>query len=170
MKNRETYLEYAKTLKSLLETRNIKVVMTRTNDDELYNNNASNKKLSEMKARANLINKTAPDLVVSIHMNSFAFSSVTGAKAFYRANDKASKQIANNIQKSMFYYCNLKSKAASLGDYYILNCTNYSSVLIECGYLSNAEEEAKLNTKDYREKLMHSVFCGIIMSLGSNYY
>ena len=163
-------LEYAKTLKSLLETKNIKVIMTRTNDDELYNENASNKKLSEMKARATLIKNSAPDLVVSIHMNSFPLKSVSGAKAFYRADSENSKIVADNIQKSMYYYCNIKSKISATGDYYILNCTDYTSVLIECGYLSNAEEEQKLLTKEYREKLMHSVYSGILLSFGLNYY
>ena len=103
-------------------------------------------------------------------MNSFSLSSVSGAKAFYKANDTTSQFVADNIQKSMFYYCKLKSKTSAIGDYYILNCTDYPSVLIECGYLSNPEEEQKLTTKDYREKLMHSVFCGIIASLGFKYY
>lgn len=163
-------LQYALTLKSLLETKNIKVVMTRTNDDELYDENASNKKLSEMKARATLIKNSAPDLVISIHMNSFPLKSVSGAKAFYRADSEKSKLVADNIQKSMYSYCNLKSKTSQVGDYYILNCTDYTSVLIECGYLSNPEEEQKLLTKEYREKLMHSIYSGILLSFGMNHY
>jgi len=163
-------LEYALTLKSLLETKNIKVIMTRTNDDELYDDNAINKKLSEMKARATLIKNTAPDLVVSIHMNSFPLKSVNGAKAFYRADSEKSKIVADNIQKSMHYYCNIKSKTSASGDYYILNCTDYTSVLVECGYLSNIEEEQKLIKTEYREKLMHSVYVGILLSFGLNRY
>lgn len=163
-------LEYAKTLRSFLENKNIKVIMTRTSDDELYDTNATNKKLSEMKARATLIENSEPDLVVSIHMNSFPLKSVSGAKAFYRGDSEKSKQVADNIQKSMYYYCGLKSKIPSTGDYYILNCTDYTSVLIECGYLSNPEEEQKLLSKEYREKLMHSVYSGIILSFGLNHY
>lgn len=163
-------LEYAKSLKSLLETKNIKVVMTRTNDDELYDENANNKKLSEMKTRATLIKNSQPDLVVSIHMNSFPLKSVNGAKAFYRKDSEKSKQVADNIQKSMHYYCGVKSKMSATGDYYILNCTEYPSVLVECGYLSNPEEEQKLLSKEYREKLMHSVYCGILLSLGLSFY
>lgn len=163
-------LEYANTLKSFLENKNIKVLMTRTNDDKLYEEKASNKKLSEMKARATLIKNSAPDLVVSIHMNSFPLKSVNGAKAFYRADSEKSKLVADNIQKSMYYYCGLKSKNSSTGDYYILNCTDHTTVLVECGYLSNPEEEQKLLTKEYREKLMHSVYCGIMLSFGLSYY
>ena len=163
-------LEYATTLKSFLETNKIKVIMTRTSDDELYDENASNKKLSEMKARAALIKNSSPDLVISIHMNSFPLKSVNGAKAFYRSNSEKSKIVADNIQKSMHYYCNVKSKSSAIGDYYILNCTDYTSVLVECGYLSNPEEEQKLLTKEYREKLMHSVYTGILLSFGLNHY
>lgn len=163
-------LEYAKTLKSLLETKNINVIMTRSNDDELYDKNSSNKKLSEMKARATTINNNTPDLVVSIHMNSFPLKSVSGAKAFYRQDSEKSKYVADNIQKSMFYYCGVKSQTSAIGDYYILNCTSYTSVLIECGYLSNPEEERKLLTNEYKEKLMHSVYVGILLSFGLNHY
>lgn len=163
-------LEYAKTLKEFLETKDIRVVLTRTNDDGLYDKNASNKKLSEMKNRAKIIMNYQPDLMISIHMNSFALKSASGAKVFYKQDSEKSKSAGEKIQQSINYYCNDRNYAANIGDYYVLNCTNYTSVLIECGYLSNPEEEQKLMTKDYREKLMHSVFCGIVTYLGYNYY
>lgn len=167
---KELNLEYAKTLKELLQTKDIQVIMTRESDEALYNENSSNKKLDEMKARKERIRNAKPDLVVSIHMNSFGLKSVTGPKAFYGTENKNGKTIANAVQKSMHYYAGAKDVTAKAGDYYILNCTQYPSILIECGYISNAEEEAKLNTKEYRQKLMHSVFCGILVYLGFNYY
>ena len=76
-------LKYAKALKGLLETKDIKVVMTRENDNALYDEDANNKKLTEMKARESCIRSAKPDLVVSIHMNKFPDSSLTGAQVFY---------------------------------------------------------------------------------------
>lgn len=167
---KELNLEYAKTLKEMLETKNIQVVMTRENDKALYDENSSNKKLQEMKARKEIIQKAQPDLVVSIHMNSFGLKSVSGAKAFYGTENEKGKTVADCVQKSMHYYAGAKDVASKMGDYYILNCTQYPSILIECGYVSNAEEEARLLTKEYRQKLMHSVFCGIVVYLGFNFY
>lgn len=167
---KELNLEYAKTLKEMLETKNIKVVMTRENDKALYDESSSNKKLQEMKARREIIQKAQPDLVVSIHMNSFGLKSAKGAKAFYGTENEKGKTVADCVQKSMYYYAGAKDVLAKKGDYYILNCTKYPSILIECGYLSNMEEETLLMTKEYRQKLMHSVFCGILVYLGFNFY
>lgn len=167
---KELNLEYAKTLKELLETKDIKVVMTRSSDKALYEESDSNKKSADMRARAKIINYNQPDLVVSIHMNSFALSSATGARVYYKQSSEPSETIASNIQKSLHYYAGAKAVNPSVGDYYILNCTDYSAVLVECGYLSNSEEERLLNSKDYRNKLMHSVYCGILLSLGCAIY
>lgn len=163
-------LEYAKTLKKLLTSRGVKVVMTRESDKALYSEDAKTKKISEMKAREKIIMDTKPDLVVSIHMNSFSLKSAKGAKVFYKQDSEPSKIVAQYIHKSINSYLDSKFPAPSAGDYYILNCSPYSSILVECGYLSNAEEEEMLQTKSYREKLMHSVFCGILIYLGLNYY
>ena len=167
---KELNLKYAITLRDLLKTKNIKVVMTRENDKALYDENAKNKKISEMKARESVIKKAKPDLVVSIHMNSFGIKSAKGARAFYGTENDKGKIIAECVQKSMHYYVNAKGISATKGDYYILNCTSFPSILVECGYISNPEEEALLNTDDYCKKLMHSVFCGILVYLGFNFY
>ena len=163
-------LEYAKTLKKYLENRNVKVVMTRTKDEALYEDSDSNKKSADMRARAKIIRNVKPDLVVSIHMNSFSQKSATGARVYHKQNSEVSKSIADLVQKSFYYYCNAKLKNSAVGDYYILNCTDYTSILIECGYLSNVEEEAKLNTKEYKEKLMFSAFSAILVFLGLDFY
>lgn len=167
---KELNLAYAKTLKELLETKKIKVVMTREDDKALYDEDSKNKKIAEMRARETIIKKAKPNLVVSIHMNSFGLRSAKGARAFYGNENPYSKNVADNIQKSLHFYANAKHNTASVGDYYILNCTSYPSVLVECGYISNPEEEALLNTAEYRQKLMHSVFSGILIYLGFNYY
>ena len=65
----------------------------------------------------------------------------------------------NSLQKSVDF----SKKTAKIGDYYILNCTQNPSILIECGFLSNSEEELLLQDKDYMQKFCYSVFCGILM-------
>ena len=163
---KELNLEYAKTLQKLLEKAGVNVVMTRTNDDGLYSEDADNKKLSDMRKRREIINDVCPDLVVSVHMNSFPLDSCKGAKTFYQIGSDVSFNAAKTIQNSLNYYIENASNTVSAGDYYILNCTPYTSVLIECGFVSSPEEERLLGTKEYREEFMYSVYCGIMMYLG----
>jgi N-acetylmuramoyl-L-alanine amidase len=54
------------------------------------------------------------------------------------------------------------------GDYYILNCSNIPSVIVECGFLSNPEEDKLLATYEYMADLCYSIFCGVISFLGSD--
>ena len=163
---KELNLAYAKTLQKLLKKAGVNVVMTRESDDGLYSDDASNKKLSDMRHRRDIINNAQPDLVVSVHMNSFPLDSCKGAKTFYQIGSDISFEAAKNIQNSLKYYIDNASSTVSAGDYYILNCTKYTSVLIECGFVSSPEEEQLLNNKDYQERFMYSVYCGILMYLG----
>lgn len=158
-------LKYANELKRVLQGK-VNVVMTRTDDNGLYEENVSNKKLSDMRARRDIINSAIPDLVVSIHMNSYPTSECVGSKTFYKIDSEASKQASQCIQNSLHYYIPNASKSVAKGDYYILNCTNYTSVLIECGFMSNPAEEKLLNTQEYMRQFIYSVYCGIVMYLG----
>ncbi|MBO5910483.1 MAG: N-acetylmuramoyl-L-alanine amidase [Clostridia bacterium] len=159
-------LSYAKSLQKILVKSGVNVVMTRTNDNGLYNEDANNKKLSDMRKRREIINNTTPDLVISIHMNSFPLDSCKGAKTFYQIGSNVSFDAAKNIQNSLNYYIENASKTVSEGDYYILNCTKYTSVLIECGFLSSPEEEQLLINDNYREEFIYSVYRGIMLYLG----
>jgi len=50
----------------------------------------------------------------------------------------------------------------AIGDYFVLNCTNKPAVLVECGFLSNVEEEKKLCDKKYRKKFCETLLLGIL--------
>lgn len=159
-------LKYAKALQKLLGKANINVIMTRTDDDGLYDENADNKKLSDMRARRDIIRNAQPDLVVSVHMNSYPLANCVGAKTFYKMDSEASFNAAKAVQNSLHYYIDNASSTISKGDYYILNCTDYTSILIECGFISTPSEEQLLNDDAYCEKFMYSVYCGIMLYLG----
>ncbi len=159
-------LEYTLALKEKLVKAGYKVELTRKTDDGLYSNAAPNKKQSDMNARFKIIEKTNPNLIVSIHMNSFRDHSAHGATTYYRKGDKASMTVANLIQQSLNTYCDAPSSTAKVGDYYILNCSYYSAVLIECGFLSNAEEESMLNSTEYKNKIVDAIFSAILLYFG----
>lgn len=164
---KEINLKYTLALKKLLESNNIGVILTRSDDDGLYDTNSNNKKLSDMSVRQEIIENTQPDLVVSIHMNSFPLKSVYGANCFYGLNNEHGKQVANYIQRLFSKNLNSKNSLAKEGDYFILNCTQYPSVLVECGFLSNPTEEALLNSDEYQNKLLYHIYCGMVAFLGT---
>ena len=163
---KELNLAYAKSLQKLLKKAGVNVVMTRSTDNGLYDEKADNKKLSDMRARRDIIRNAQPDLVVSLHMNSFPLDSCKGAKTFYQIGSDVSLNAAKSIQNSLHYYIDNASSTVSAGDYYILNCTNYTSVLIECGFVSSPEEEHLLQDTNYREEFVYSVYRGIMLYLG----
>lgn len=163
---KEINLRYSQALKEKLVKMGYIVHMTRKNDDPLYLKDASNKKLSDMKARMRIIKQANPNLVVSIHMNSFPDRSISGASTYYRKGDESGRQISDLIQASLKKYCSAKSSKGKVGDYYILNESYYTSVLIECGFLSNCEEERLLNTDEYVDQFTSAVSSAIMLYFG----
>ncbi|MBR1987507.1 MAG: N-acetylmuramoyl-L-alanine amidase [Clostridia bacterium] len=159
-------LKYALKLKEKLTSAGYIVQMTRKTDDPLYLKDASNKKQSDMKARMKIIKNANPNLLISIHMNSFSDKSVSGANTFYRKGDESGKQVSDLIQMSLKKYCEAKNSKGKVGDYYILNESYYTAVLIECGFLSNMEEERLLNTNEYLDKFTNAVCSGIMLYFG----
>lgn len=161
-------LEYVMALKNKLVENGYKVILTRKNDDGLYSEFAKNKKTSDMNARYKIIRETNPNLVISIHMNSFSNQSAKGAMTYYRNDDKSGQKCADLIQKSMQKYCGARYSNGKVGDYYILNCSYYSAVLIECGFISNPEEERLLQTEEYKLKMINAIYNGILLYFGNN--
>lgn len=164
VKESEINLAISKQLKTFLEKGGYKVVMTRSNDSGLYGTVSSNKKLADMKKRKQIILDAKPDLVVSIHQNYFPSSYVTGAQVFFAPNGE-DEEIATIMQKILNRELDSNRNAAK-GDYYILQCSPYPSMLIECGFLSNPSDEKKLVTAEYQQKVAYSIYSGINFILG----
>ena len=100
-------------------------------------------------------------------MNSFSNSSARGAISYYRKNDLSGQQCANYIQQSLNKDCGAKYVEAKVGDYYMLNCSYYSAILIECGFISNPEEERMLNDESYKNKMINAIYNGIFLYFGN---
>ena len=147
-------------LKELLENAGAKVILTRDGDYDLADDSATNRKREDMKKRMELINAEDVDLFLSIHLNAYPNPSVKGAQAFYEKNNEVSKVFADIVQKYLkeLTKTNMTSK---VGDYYILNNANKVGALVECGFLSNAEDKAKLVQADYQKQIAQSLFNAI---------
>ena len=157
----ELNLEFSLKLKELCEEYGFKVVLTRKDMNGLYSLFATNKKKSEMKKRQEIIEKAKPDVVVSIHMNSFSSSS-SGAQCFYASGNEAGEKLATRVQQALSTEIEHTGVTAKVGDFYVLNCTDYASVLVECGFLSNPEEEQKLCDEEYQSEFCRTLLYGIL--------
>lgn len=161
-KESEINLKIAKTLKVYLESLGIKVVLTRSDGNGLYDANATNFKASDMAKRIEIINKCKPNMVISIHCNSFKDKTQKGAQAFYQENNQSSKDFALAMQQQLNNQLEDNKKSANSGDFFILKECNLPAVLIECGYLSNPQEEKNLNSIKYQNKVAYAIMCGIV--------
>lgn len=163
-------LKIAKMVKEFLEAQDVKVIMTRTDDNGLYDAGASNKKVQDMKRRIAIIEEAQPQIVVSIHQNSYHEEYVHGAQVFYYAGSSTGKQLAELIQKRFVINVDAENRreAKANDSYYLLKKTSCPIVIVECGFLSNGEEEQKLNSEEYQEKAAWAVHMGIMQYLNMN--
>ena len=141
--------------------------MIRTEDVSIYTKGETiaQKKISDLKERVRIVNQTEGSLLVSIHQNTFSDSRYHGAQVFYPSTP-GSKDLADSLQGA-FISClkqgkSRKSKPCS--GIYLMDHIQTTGVLIECGFLSNPEEEAKLRTPYYQKQL-----CGIIACCVSSF-
>lgn len=161
-KESEINLAYATTLQQYCKEFGFSVVMTRNSDKGLYSPFASNKKKDDMKARKEIIEKSKADIVVSVHMNSYPKNSSRGAQVFYNQDNENSKILADKIQAQFVKNLVKPRKTSQKGDYFIVNCTPVPSVIVECGFISNKEEEQLLLTESYKDNVCYSILCGIL--------
>ena len=143
--------------------------MTRTDDRNLADANATNEKTSDMKNRVAKMDSEQPDAVISIHQNSFPDASVSGPQVFYFEQSAESSAIASVMQDTLNNSLNPPKPRVckSNNDYYILKKTPTPIIIVECGFLSNETEAALLVTDAYQEKLARAVYLGAITYLES---
>ena len=161
-KESEINLKIAKTLKVYLETLDIKVVLTRSDGNGLYESNATNYKASDMAKRVEIIKQARANMVISIHCNSYSDSSQCGAQAFFQEDDEVSQKFAESVQSQLNKQLKNARDFANKGDYYLLKESPATAILVECGYLSNAEEEKLLNSTSHQNKIAYAIMCGVV--------
>ncbi len=161
-------LEIALILKKFLEAEDIRVVMTREDENGLYDEGASNKKVQDMKRRLAIIEEADPELVVSIHQNSYHEEYVKGAQVFFYQTSERSRVLADILQEQLALLDPENKRQAKGNDsYYLLKKTGKPIVIVECGFLSNSEEAGRLITPVYQERLAWNIHMGIMKYLNS---
>ena len=164
---KDVNLEIAKKLKQFLESSDVQVIMTRTEDLGLYEDNSPNKKRQDMEQRALLMNAVDANCIVSIHQNSYTEESIDGAQVFFYTSSKDGKTLASLIQKSLIQRADPSNhrKEKSNDSYYLLKQASTPIVIVECGFLSNEKESKKLVDDTYQQKLAWAIHIGILQYL-----
>ena len=163
-------LAVALKLQTYLEAADINVVMTRTTDAGLYDENSSNKKAQDMKNRVSLMNDCNADVVVSIHQNSYSDSTIHGAQVFYYTTSTAGKELAHILQESLTTNLDTANhrKEKANDNYYLLKKVQSPIVIVECGFLSNPSEAALLSSAGYQDQIAWILHMGILQYLNQN--
>lgn len=162
-------LQIAKRLKQYLEASDVQVIMTRDSDTGLYSENDSHKKIADMRARCQLINDASPDIVISIHQNSYHEEAINGGQVFYYKGSENGKYLAEILQKRFDFVLgeNNRRKAKANDNYYLLLHIRQPIVIVECGFLSNWQESALLVSEDYQDRLAWTLHMGIMEYLNT---
>lgn len=167
-KESDINLAIARLLQAEFEEAGFLVVQTRPTEAGLYGAATSGYKRRDMQKRAEVIVESRPAAVISVHQNSFPLSSRRGAQVFFRETSESSHTLACSIQTALnaMPECVRKNEALK-GDYYVLNCSDYPSVIVECGFLTNAADEALLLTQEYRLRLAETICSGTLAYLAA---
>lgn len=163
----ETNLKIALKLQNLLEQTGCTVILTRSDENAIYDLDKTTlreKKISDIRNRVKIGNSSTADIFVSIHLNKIPQQQYWGWQCFYNSKNELSSSLAKKIQSSLNDSMQKENKrvAMKLDTVYIMKHVEIPISIVECGFLSNPEEEQLLLDDEYQNKLAWGIFNGII--------
>lgn len=162
---KEVNLEIGLKLKEALEKEGVTVVMTRESDEPIAaadETDIAKRKEADMQKREQIITEAKADMYIGVHQNSFESAEACGPQIFYYTDSSAGKQLAQCIQQAMNDALEIKEpRKVNFGRYRLLKPGGQPSVTVECGFFTNPEEEKKLQTDDYQDKVVAAIVDGI---------
>lgn len=141
----------------------IRADLVRNDDYEIYKTGEERNK-SDLYNRLDYINSKDNAVLISIHQNHYENESEWGTQIWYSTNDNDSKLLADSILeniKSNLQPDNKRVNKPSGNEYYLLHKASVPSIMIECGFMSNTEENNRLQSKDYQKEIAFSILTGI---------
>ena len=146
-------LQTARLVKQYLDQLGYHVVMTRSTDAFI-----------SLPRRVEIANQSSCNIFVSVHFNSCPSSEVQGVEIFFcdggqRAS--SSKKLADAILTKVLKRTEAQSRGVKKGNFYVIRETEMPAVLVEGGFITNAEERVLLKTREYQEKLARGIADGI---------
>ena len=165
VKESDLNLAIAYRVSDVLTDMGFEVTMTRKTEAGLYGTATKGFKKRDMQRRKEIIESVDPMLVLSIHQNRYPARSVRGGQVFYAKESERGKALALSVQaelNELYGKEKVKERKAAVGDYFILNCADCPSVIVECGFLSNPIDEKLLTTEIWQKKLAESIATGVV--------
>ena len=154
-------------IQKLLESSGATVILTRSDDNSICEIDAETireKKISDVRQRVKIGNNSSADVFVSIHLNKISESQYSGWQTFYKNSDEDSKKLATSIQNSLNSTIsnNYDRIPHTISNVYIMKNVEIPITIVECGFLSNKEDEARLKTDEYQQELAWGIYNGIM--------
>ena len=149
-------------LQEVLEVKGVEVILTREDDYGLQDESADTirkMKVSDMNKRRSIIKDSGADLFISIHMNSFGDSKVHGLHIFYDKSHPDIEETAEKIQENIGAVTGAQTHTVKTADerLFLMKNPPIPAILVECGFLSNPEEEKKLSDEEYQAKIAWAI-------------
>lgn len=163
----ETNLKVAIKLQNLLEQSGATVILTRSDENAIYDLDSKTlkeKKISDIHNRTKIGNENQADIFVSIHLNKIPQNQYYGWQTFYKEGNDQSMKLAKSIQTNLNESIQRKNNrvAMKIDNIYIVKHVEIPISIVECGFLSNPEEEKLLLQDDYQNKLAWGIYNGIM--------
>ena len=165
LKESDVNLSIVYELKSALEGFGFVVDLTRRTEGGLYGAATKGFKKRDMQKRKELIEESDPDLVISIHQNFYPSKRSRGGQVFFRKDNKEGEKLALALQKklnALYALEKVSGRKVASGDFFMLQCADCPSVLVECGFLSSPADEALLNREVWRKRLAEFLAEGVL--------
>lgn len=160
-KEKNNTLSVALKLGKELQKKGVKVIYTRQSDKITFPTGIR----ANLQARAQVANRVNADLFISIHNNSSIYSGVNGTETYYCGGSSKSKALASFIQNQLVKDMKLRNRGVRSADFYVLRKTKNTAALIELGYITNSNEEAKLRNSKTQDKYAAAIATGIMKYL-----
>lgn len=165
LQEKQVTLPIAEYLKSILEAKGAKVILTRTTDVDVYGPHASG--VDELQARVNVANGTRADAFISIHINSFSNPNVGGIATYYFDGSDQSKKLASAVQGQIAEHSGFNGdRGIQPGNLYVLRHSLMPSILVELGFISNPKEEGHLKESSTRQQFANELAKGLELYFG----
>lgn len=163
----ETNLKVAIKLQNLLEQSGATVILTRSDENAIYaldSKTLKEKKISDIHNRVKMGNENQADIFVSIHLNKIPQNQYYGWQTFYKEGNEQSMKLAKSIQTNLNESIQRENNrvAMKIDNIYIVKHVEIPISIVECGFLSNPEEEKLLLQDDYQNKLAWGIYNGIM--------
>ncbi len=162
----EINLQITLKVQKLLEQSGTTVILTRSDDKAIYNLDAKTlrqKKVSDIKNRVKIGNESSADIFVSIHLNKIPQQQYSGWQCFFKNGNEQSEELAKSLQISLNEAIQKDNNrvAMKINDIYIVKKVEIPISIVECGFLSNPQEEKQLKEDEYQNRLAWGIYTGI---------